>query len=165
MHATKTRLFVEWVDSGEDVAARPGVPELPQDLSATAITVAVASTGRSGWIVPLLRRMFPPGTFEVVVAGEAIALDDSPPGLAAARTGTLAEEVTAAAPVGLHSAADRSRPPSQPAFPQAATYRPGWRPGGPADRAAARSSSTAARLPAGWRYSALPDTNERAPAR
>lgn len=114
LHATKTDAFLEWVHHGP-VQARPGVPELVSDLRARGVRCGVATTGRRAWVEPLLARLVDPGTFSVVVAGDdvtdlkpdpeayhravaalgvapgtVLAVEDSPPGLAAARAGGLA---------------------------------------------------------------------------
>ncbi len=120
LHRTKTELVRLWVERGEDVAARPGARELISDLRETGISVGVASTGRDDWVRPLLDRLFGPGTFEVVITGDdvarlkpdpeaylvalsrlgvtsdqALAVEDSPPGLAAARAAGIACVVVA----------------------------------------------------------------------
>lgn len=115
IHKTKTELFAAWVERGEDVRPRPGVGELLEGLRRSGTAAAVASTGRSDWVVPLLKRLFPGDPFEVVVTGddverlkpdpeaylvalarlgvtaaEALAVEDSPPGLAAAEAAGIA---------------------------------------------------------------------------
>jgi HAD superfamily hydrolase (TIGR01509 family) len=113
VHRTKTEHFVEWVRTGP-VAPRPGLPELVDDLRRAGVRLAVATTGRRAWVTPLLDRLFPAGTFEIVVtgddvtqlkpdpeaylrtldhlgapAGTVLAVEDSAPGLAAARAAGL----------------------------------------------------------------------------
>lgn len=113
LHRTKTELFREWVHSDRSVL-RPGVAELVEGLRAAGIAVAVATTGSRAWVLPLLRRHLPgPGRFGTVFAAvvtgddvehlkpdpeaylsalaqlgvsaaEALAVEDSAPGLAAA---------------------------------------------------------------------------------
>ena len=114
LHRAKTRHFVEWVRSGP-VRSRPGVDELLAGLRSAGVPVGVVTTGRRAWVLPLLDRLFGPGTFGVVVTGDdverlkpapeayllalrrtgrdpatVLAVEDSPPGLAAARAAGLA---------------------------------------------------------------------------
>ncbi len=113
VHATKTELFVEWVRSGP-VEPRAGVRELLADLRREGIRTGVATTGRRSWVEPLLDRLFGHDTFEVLVTGDdvarlkpdpeaytaavdalgldpatVLAVEDSPPGCAAARAAAL----------------------------------------------------------------------------
>lgn len=114
VHRTKTEHFVEWVRSGP-VTCRPGVDTLLADLSGHGVALAVATTGTRSWVEPLLDRLFGAGTFRTVVTGDdvvrlkpdpqayrlavdglgadpdaVLAVEDSPPGLAAARAAGLA---------------------------------------------------------------------------
>lgn len=120
IHRTKTELFVEWVVSGAGVQARDGAVELVEDLVAARVRLAVATTGRRRWVEPLLDRLFAGRPFEVVVTGDdvkklkpdpelyataldrlgvaaasALAIEDSPPGLAAAVAAGIACVVVA----------------------------------------------------------------------
>lgn len=114
VHATKTRLFASRVAAGA-VAARPGVLELVRDLRRAGLRVAVATTGRRAWVEPLVARLLGPDTVDVmvtgdevgelkpdpeayltalrrlgVVAGEALAVEDSAVGLRSASSAGLA---------------------------------------------------------------------------
>lgn len=114
VHRTKTEYFVEWVHSGP-MQARPGVQDLVAELRERGVPVAVATTGGRAWVEPLLARLFDAGTFDVVVTGDEVerlkpapdayrlalellgtstagvlAVEDSPPGLSAARAAGLA---------------------------------------------------------------------------
>lgn len=118
LHATKTTLFRRWVIRGS-LRPRPGVPELLADLARAGCGLAVATTGTRAWVEPLLDRLFPPGTFRVVITGDdvrhlkpepeayrhalaqlnipasaALAVEDSAIGLRAARSAGLACLVT-----------------------------------------------------------------------
>jgi HAD superfamily hydrolase (TIGR01509 family) len=109
LHARKTELFVEMVLSGA-VPARPGARRLLDELGAAGVRLAVATTGTATWVRPLLDRHFGLERFETVVtgdevrmikpdpevyrlalsrlgvrAGDAVAVEDSVMGLAAAR--------------------------------------------------------------------------------
>jgi HAD superfamily hydrolase (TIGR01509 family) len=109
LHARKTELFVEMVLSGA-VPARPGALRLLDELEAAGVRLAVATTGTATWVRPLLDRHFGLERFESVVtgdevrmikpdpevyrlalsrlgvrAGDAVAVEDSVMGLAAAR--------------------------------------------------------------------------------
>lgn len=120
VHATKTELFVRWVRDGP-VLARPGVAELMGGLADAGVAVAVATTGSRAWVEPLLARLFPRTQFAAVVTNddvtalkpdpqaydlalrgvgvtpdEAVAVEDSPPGLAAACAAGLATLVVTA---------------------------------------------------------------------
>lgn len=114
LHQAKTEHFLEWVRSGP-VRSRPGVDGLLQGLRAAGVRIGVVTTGRRAWVLPLLDRLFGLETFEAVVTGDdveqlkpapdayllaldrfglpassAVAVEDSPPGLAAARAAGLA---------------------------------------------------------------------------
>lgn len=114
LHRAKTEHFLEWVRSGP-VRCRPGVDDLLADLRVAGVRIGVVTTGRRAWVLPLLDRLFGLGAFEVVVTGDdverlkpapdayllalhrlaldagvALAVEDSPPGLAAARAAGLA---------------------------------------------------------------------------
>lgn len=114
LHRAKTEHFVEWVRSGP-VRCRPGVDLLIADLRRAGVRCAVATTGQRAWVKPLLDRLFGPDVFEVVVTGDdvaelkpapdaylraldllgipaekTLAIEDSAPGLAAARSAGLA---------------------------------------------------------------------------
>jgi HAD superfamily hydrolase (TIGR01509 family) len=115
IHRTKTVLFSRWIRLGVGFKERPGARALLAGLRASGVRLAVASTGRRDWVEPLLRRLFADVPFEVVVAGDdvrrlkpdpegyglaldrlqvpperALAIEDSPSGLAAARAAGLA---------------------------------------------------------------------------
>jgi HAD superfamily hydrolase (TIGR01509 family) len=117
VHRTKTTLFRELVLSG-GCPPRPGVRELVEDLVAAGVRVGVATTGRRAWVEPLVDAVLGRGTPDVVVTGddvarlkpdpevyliamrqlgvepdEALAVEDSEPGLRAARAAGLATVV------------------------------------------------------------------------
>ena len=69
LHPRKTELFTEMARNGE-IAPRPGVRELLDELDAAGVRLAVATTGNGAWVHPLLERSFGPGRFEVVVTAE-----------------------------------------------------------------------------------------------
>jgi HAD superfamily hydrolase (TIGR01509 family) len=109
LHARKTELFIEMVLSGA-VPARSGARRLLDELGAAGARLAVATTGTATWVRPLLDRHFGLERFDTVVtgdevrmikpdpevyrlalsrlgvrAGDAVAVEDSVMGLAAAR--------------------------------------------------------------------------------
>lgn len=113
LHRTKTAHFVDWVHGGP-VECRPGVDALLAELRQRGVPVAVATTGRRAWVSPLLTRLFGENGFDVVVTGDdvehlkpapdayqraleqlglppvgVLAVEDSGPGLAAARAAGL----------------------------------------------------------------------------
>lgn len=113
LHRAKTAHFLEWVRSGP-LLSRPGVDELLADLRGRGVRLGVATTGRRAWVLPLLDRLFGLDVFDVVVTGddveqlkpapeaylralaglgfpaaEVLAVEDSPPGLRAARRAGL----------------------------------------------------------------------------
>ncbi|MBA2324660.1 MAG: HAD-IA family hydrolase [Pseudonocardiales bacterium] len=113
LHRAKTDHFVEWVRSGP-LSCRPGVDTLIDDLRRHEIRLAVATTGRRAWVEPLLERLFDPSVFEAIITGDdvrhlkpspdaylaalvalglprdvVLAVEDSAPGLAAARAAGL----------------------------------------------------------------------------
>lgn len=79
LHAAKTRLLVEMIDTGR-IPARPGIPELIDRLAGAGVRLAVASVGSAGWIGHLLGTLFPPNTFEVVVTGTDVDKRKPDPG-------------------------------------------------------------------------------------
>jgi HAD superfamily hydrolase (TIGR01509 family) len=113
VHRTKTALFVDVVRRGE-ITPRPGVRDLVGDLHAHGVRVAVATTGRRAWVEPLVAHLLGDGAVEVTVCGDdvaalkpdpeayrlalrrlgldatgVVAVEDSGPGLAAARAAGL----------------------------------------------------------------------------
>jgi HAD superfamily hydrolase (TIGR01509 family) len=113
LHEAKTRYFLEWIRTGP-VRARPGALELMRQLIRAEVKVAVATTGSRAWVQPLLARLFADIDFGTVITGDdvarlkpdpevylralrklglsaadAIAVEDSPPGLAAASAAGL----------------------------------------------------------------------------
>lgn len=114
LHHRKTELFQELV-AQDRIPARPGVSELLDELDASGVRLAVATTGTRAWVDPLLDRRFGAGRFAVVVggddaparkpdpsahrlalerlglaAGQTVAVEDSRNGLLAAKAAGLA---------------------------------------------------------------------------
>ncbi|TCK20749.1 HAD-IA family hydrolase [Pseudonocardia endophytica] len=114
VHATKTRLFAAHARSGT-LPPRPGVAALVEDLRSRGVTIAVATTGRREWAEPLIRNLLGPEPIGTAVYGDdvdrlkpdpqayklalrrlglppcmAVAVEDSGPGLRAARGAGLA---------------------------------------------------------------------------
>lgn len=71
LHADKTRRFVALVRAGA-MQARPGAAELINALRAEGVAVAVATTGTSDWVLPLLDILFGIDAFDVVVTGSDV---------------------------------------------------------------------------------------------
>jgi HAD superfamily hydrolase (TIGR01509 family) len=113
VHRTKTELFVDVVRRGE-IDPRPGVRDLVGDLHAHGVRVAVATTGRRAWVEPLVAHLLGAEAVEITVCGDdvatlkpdpeaylltlrrlgldaggVVAVEDSGPGLAAARAAGL----------------------------------------------------------------------------
>jgi HAD superfamily hydrolase (TIGR01509 family) len=113
VHRTKTELFVDVVRRGQ-IDPRPGVRDLVDDLHAHGVRVAVATTGRRAWVEPLVAHLLGADAVEITVcgddvaalkpdpeayllalrrlgldAGAVVAVEDSGPGLAAARAAGL----------------------------------------------------------------------------
>lgn len=115
LHARKTEILNGMVEAG-DIEVRPGVTRLLGELAPAGCALAVGTTGSRGWVDALLRRVLPgtswvavvtgddvaarkpdPEVFEVAIerlglAGpeEAVVVEDSAEGLAAARAAGLA---------------------------------------------------------------------------
>jgi HAD superfamily hydrolase (TIGR01509 family) len=114
LHQRKTEVFLELVAAGK-VEPRPGVGEFLDRVEAAGMRLAVATTGSLAWVEPLLALHFGRDRFDVVVGGDdvketkpdpaaylialerlglepsqAVAVEDSPPGLEAARRAGLA---------------------------------------------------------------------------
>lgn len=71
LHADKTRRFVALVRTGA-MQQRPGAAELINALRAEGVAVAVATTGTSDWVLPLLDILFGIDAFDVVVTGSDV---------------------------------------------------------------------------------------------
>lgn len=114
LHVEKTRLLREMIDAG-GIPARPGMAALLDHLGGAGVRLGVATVGSAGWVTHLLDSLFPDAAFEVVVtgadvaekkphpgcylqaleglgvvAGAAVALEDSATGLTSARRAGLA---------------------------------------------------------------------------
>ncbi len=114
LHARKTAILEAMVVEGA-IELRPGVTRLLAELAAAGSALAVATTGSRGWVDGLLRRLLPDTSWDVVVTGdevtarkpdpevfhmaldrlglsgasEAVVVEDSAEGLAAARAAGL----------------------------------------------------------------------------
>lgn len=71
LHADKTARFVALVRTGV-LQPRPGAAELIDALRTEGVAVAVATTGRSDWVMPLLDVLFGIDAFDVVVTGSDV---------------------------------------------------------------------------------------------
>jgi HAD superfamily hydrolase (TIGR01509 family) len=71
LHQDKTRRFVALVHAGS-MEARPGAAELIGALRAEGVATAVATTGTSDWVLPLLDTLFGADAFDVVVTGSDV---------------------------------------------------------------------------------------------
>ncbi|MGH9041052.1 MAG: HAD-IA family hydrolase [Acidimicrobiia bacterium] len=114
LHRYKTDVFLELVKAG-DVPPRPGVARFLDEVSGAGLRMAVATTGSLVWVEPLLERHFGLDRFEAVVGGDdvkatkpdpaaylvtlerlalepgdAVAIEDSVPGLGSARAAGVA---------------------------------------------------------------------------
>lgn len=117
VHATKTALFREVVRAG-GCPPRPGVRDLVAGLVADGVRIAVVTTGSPEWVLPLVDGVLGAGTAELLVTGadvtrlkpdpeayrlalqrlglgarEVLAVEDSGPGLLAARGADVATVV------------------------------------------------------------------------
>lgn len=113
LHRDKTRRFATRVRTGA-ITARSGAANLICELRAEKVATAVATTGTSDWVLPLLDTLFGLDVFDVVVTGsdvtdlkpspavyqetlarlklspaEAIAVEDSANGVQAAQSAGL----------------------------------------------------------------------------
>ncbi|HEU0128962.1 MAG TPA: HAD-IA family hydrolase [Pseudonocardiaceae bacterium] len=71
LHQDKTRRFTALIRSGA-MEARPGAVNLIHELRAEGVRTAVATTGTSDWVLPLLDILFGLDAFDVVVTGSDI---------------------------------------------------------------------------------------------
>jgi HAD superfamily hydrolase (TIGR01509 family) len=71
LHRDKTRRFTDLVRAGA-MEARPGASELISALRADNVSTAVATTGTSDWVLPLLDVLFGLNMFDVVVTGSDV---------------------------------------------------------------------------------------------
>lgn len=117
LHAEKTRRLRRMIDDGR-IPPRPGVTHLLGELASSGIRLGVATAGTRSWVVSLLERVFPAIRFQAVVttsdvatpkpdpacyrlalkrlgvaAPNALAVEDSAPGLAAASGAGLSSVV------------------------------------------------------------------------
>jgi HAD superfamily hydrolase (TIGR01509 family) len=130
VHRTKTELFVDVVRRGE-IDPRPGVRDLVGDLHAHGVRVAVATTGRRAWVEPLVAHLLGADAVEITVCGDdvatlkpdpeayllalrrlgldaagVVAVEDSGPGLAAARAAGLVTVVVTNPDTAHHDVGD-----------------------------------------------------------
>ncbi|GAY08868.1 hypothetical protein TOK_2824 [Pseudonocardia sp. N23] len=70
IHKTKTALFVERVNAGA-FDPRPGLTEFVDGLVEAGIRIAVATTGRRDWAVPLVRHLIG-DVVEVMITGDEV---------------------------------------------------------------------------------------------
>jgi HAD superfamily hydrolase (TIGR01509 family) len=70
VHKTKTALFVERVIAGR-FPARPGVTDLVDGLVAAGVRIAVATTGRRDWALPLVTGLLG-DVVEVMITGDEV---------------------------------------------------------------------------------------------
>ncbi len=71
LHRDKTRRFAALVRAGA-MEARPGAAGLISALRAEGVATAVATTGTSDWVLPLLDILFGLDVFDVVVTGSDV---------------------------------------------------------------------------------------------
>jgi HAD superfamily hydrolase (TIGR01509 family) len=71
LHRDKTRRFTELVRAGA-MDARPGAAKLISELRAEKVATAVATTGTSDWVLPLLDTLFGLDVFDIVVTGSDV---------------------------------------------------------------------------------------------
>ncbi len=71
LHRDKTRRFAALARTGA-MAARPGAAELIHALRTESVATAVATTGTSDWVLPLLDTLFGLDVFDVVVTGSDV---------------------------------------------------------------------------------------------
>ena len=71
LHQDKTRRFTTLIRTGA-MEARPGAVNLIRELRAEGVRTAVATTGTSDWVLPLLDILFGLDAFDVVVTGSDI---------------------------------------------------------------------------------------------
>lgn len=72
LHARKNEVFFSLATDGK-VPAREGTVRLLDELAASGVTVAVATTGSRAWVEPLLDHHFGLDRFAVVVTGDDTA--------------------------------------------------------------------------------------------
>ena len=72
LHRHKTEILGRMIGEGA-LEPRPGVSRLLAELAEAGCRLGVATTGSRGWVDPLLRRLLPGITFEVVVTGDEVA--------------------------------------------------------------------------------------------
>lgn len=71
LHKDKTRRFAALIRTGA-LDARPGTAQLISELRAEKVATAVATTGTSDWVLPLLDTLFGLDVFDVVVTGSDV---------------------------------------------------------------------------------------------
>lgn len=108
LHTRKNEAFLGLASQGR-IPARPGAARLLDEIDRAGLRLGLATTGSREWVVPLVDKLFGPGRFDVVVTGDevpakkpdpaayelaldrlgidaagAVAVEDSPQGLASA---------------------------------------------------------------------------------
>jgi HAD superfamily hydrolase (TIGR01509 family) len=71
LHRDKTRRFATLVHTGV-IEARIGTAELISALRADGVAIAVATTGTSDWVLPLLDTLFGLDVFDIIVTGSEV---------------------------------------------------------------------------------------------
>lgn len=97
LHELKTELFRQAVATTR-LRPRRGVADLLRSLHDADVRLAVCTTGRRAWVMPLLDQLFGPDRFEVVVTGDDVTeLKPNPDGylLALAQLGCPSTHVVA----------------------------------------------------------------------
>lgn len=75
LHPIKTQLFIETVKAGE-IPGRLGMARYIKSLQEAGLRTAVATTGTTGWVHPLVQHLAEDGgfePFEVIVTGNEVA--------------------------------------------------------------------------------------------
>ncbi len=72
LHRHKTEILGRMIGEGA-LEPRPGVARLLAELAEAGCRLGVVTTGSRGWVDPLLQRLLPGITFEVVVTGDEVA--------------------------------------------------------------------------------------------
>lgn len=102
LHRDKTQRFVTLIGTGA-IKARPGTTELIRALREENVATAVATTGTSDWVLPLLDIVFGLDVFDVVVTGSDVT--DLKPDPAAYREALARLNVTPAEAIAVEDSA------------------------------------------------------------
>ncbi len=71
LHTRKNEHFIHLAEEG-DIPERPGAGRLIEEVAASGVPLAVATTGSRAWVEPLLDKLFGLDHFQVILTGDDV---------------------------------------------------------------------------------------------